>query len=531
LLLPAFAAIALGIWFRFTNLDRKYLWFDEGHSAACVSGRPVQAINAMFDGGIRRLADLQQFLHLRPGEPTSTTITALVNGNPENAPLYFVLLRQWAELVGDSTARLRCLSALFSLLCLPLVFWFCLELFDSYATALTAAAWWSLSPFFVLYSQEARTYALFTLTTILAGVLLARAVRIGSRTEWAWYGLALVAGLYTHMMFALLIIAHAVFIVAYGRIGTTITNRRSLYVRFVATAAIAVASFLPWFYVFLSHARHDELSGFLSQRVGPHKLLFAWFDNIGAVFVDFGLMDFPGARVLAVVVAAMVTIAVGYSLWFLVRSTPRRAWMLLVATSLVPLLLVAISDLLFGYSRSEVARYWLPAYVGMGMSVSYWLSTTLAQYSRSAFAVAAILLVAATVSCWRSSQSTCWWNKGGVVAAHDIVVSEDVRLRNALAEIATDPQPLLVVQYTPLRPFDLLAMSTLVDPRIEWIGVLNPDHLQVPTDRDVVVYRSPQLVEHLRRQGKLLTQFENAGNFVRLAKEVSPLQAVKAISR
>jgi mannosyltransferase len=118
-------------------------------------------------------------------------------------PLYYVLAWLWAKLFGHGEAGLRSLSALFGTLTVPVAWRAAREWFsDAPRAGLVAAALVAFNPFFVWYSQEARSYSLLVLMAMLTLLFL------GRRNYWLW---ALTAGLalLTHYFAAFLIVPEA----------------------------------------------------------------------------------------------------------------------------------------------------------------------------------------------------------------------------------------------------------------------------------------------------------------------------------
>jgi mannosyltransferase len=116
--------------------------------------------------------------------------------DPGNPPLYYSVLHGWL-VFGDSEASLRLLSASIGVLTIPVVYALG-RIIRDHRLGLVSAVLFTISPFQVWYSQEARGYALLTLgaTSAMVGVayLLRHPERSGSvrATGWAW--LAYVSG-------------------------------------------------------------------------------------------------------------------------------------------------------------------------------------------------------------------------------------------------------------------------------------------------------------------------------------------------
>jgi 4-amino-4-deoxy-L-arabinose transferase-like glycosyltransferase len=75
------------------------------------------------------------------------------------SPLYYVILRGWADLAGSSLYALRFFSPLCGTLAVPLIYQVARRLLSREA-ALATMALAVFAPFYLYYSQEARTYSL-----------------------------------------------------------------------------------------------------------------------------------------------------------------------------------------------------------------------------------------------------------------------------------------------------------------------------------------------------------------------------------
>jgi hypothetical protein len=126
------------------------------------------------------------------------------------------------------------------------------ELFDARA-GLIAAALVAVNPYFVWYSQEARSYSLLVLTTAVSLLFLARALRDPSRRNVAlWVGAAVLA-LLTHYFAGFIVVAEAVWLVYATR------TRPAL----VASGAVGLAgvALMP----LALHQRASQTTAFIAQ--------------------------------------------------------------------------------------------------------------------------------------------------------------------------------------------------------------------------------------------------------------------------
>ncbi len=160
-LLLAIALVA-GIWLRFQNVGDKVFWFGETDTVFRIAGFSEKEIYATITAKqIFKPADLLVYQKLRPTTTPLDTIRLCANeADPLNPPLYFILLRLWADLLGSEPAALRLLSVIASIVALPAIYLLSLALFQSRSIAAISVALLAVSPMQILYSQQARSYSM-----------------------------------------------------------------------------------------------------------------------------------------------------------------------------------------------------------------------------------------------------------------------------------------------------------------------------------------------------------------------------------
>ncbi len=174
--------VAFGL--RLYHLDFQSIWWDEGHSIF-VASHPMAEI------------------------PTLPAMDV-------HPPAYFALLRLWSAWAGSSEFALRYLSVIFSLMTVALMWRFgakIIGLLKDTATSknytsplpVLAALMAALSPMYVAYAQEVRSYAMITFLAVVSTLALWKIVFAGSqstphrhRATIALYILSTAACLYTH---------------------------------------------------------------------------------------------------------------------------------------------------------------------------------------------------------------------------------------------------------------------------------------------------------------------------------------------
>jgi uncharacterized membrane protein len=195
---------------RWTGLGRESLWFDEGMTWWLASLPPAEMLRT-------------------------------IRGDVA-APVYFLLLRGWETIFGDSAAAMRAMSALAATLTLVPFGYITYRVLQSRLAI--GAAWLLMAISFmqVQYAQEARYYALMAL---LAMTALACTVPLASRRSWgaiAGFVACVIVGLYTHnMMMFCLVGLNLAWLCWPGE-----RSLRSRLIDLTIANGIVVVLYLPW---------------------------------------------------------------------------------------------------------------------------------------------------------------------------------------------------------------------------------------------------------------------------------------------
>lgn len=399
---------------RLIGLDHLPIWHDEVFSLVRVFGYSTEASDTLFSGRILTPQQMLRFQQPDAAKGWTDTLRALAS-HPEHAPLYYLLGRLAAMLPLDPVTALRGAAAVFGML-LPLAaFWLMRELFGRGPAAWVAAALVAVSPLHLLYAQEARQYALWTLLTLAASAGLLRALRTRRAADWWLYGGLLTLGLYSHVLFALLLPVHA----AYGwLVGTAASGKRLRpsglpFRQWLIAVLVALALFLPWMIVlYLDLDGAAKNTAWMERAIGTQRVLLSWGRHIVRAFFDISPADEPPAWSLWLLLP--LTVAVAYFLSF----APRPQQWLLSLLTLAYLGLVVGPDLLWGGSRSLHVRYGLPAMLGIQLMVAWTIGSLLRRDAgigngaRIGAGCALVLLLAGGVaSQWRIQQAETWWSK------------------------------------------------------------------------------------------------------------------------
>lgn len=400
--------LILGVFFRLVNLEGKFFWVDEAFTAFRVSGyTEAEVVQTWTENPLTTAGELAQYQFPNTERSVAGTVRGLATAEPQLPPLYFVLTRWWVMVFGDSVAVMRSFGAIASIATLPLLALLCRELFPARVTAYVAVCLMALSPFQVIYAQEARPYSLWTLLTVLASWALLRAVRQQRWGDWAIYGMVLTLSFYTFLYTLFMAIAHGIFV---G------WQHRAQLKAFVFSFGGALLAFVPWMVAIALHWRQGlQLASWQRQPLpqGFLALPLAWALHVTRTFLDFdqpygfGIDHlFPyGLVVLAVLVG------VGYALVRCRQTAPPESWRFLLLLLAVPALGVILPDLLTGGQQSTVSRYFVPCWIALILIVGYALAEGLSE--RLGRLALAGLLTLSILSCATSTLASSWWNKEG----------------------------------------------------------------------------------------------------------------------
>ena len=468
--------LVLGIFFRFANLGLKAYWIDESYTSLRISGyTETEFIQQVVDGQVRNIKYLQKYQRLNSEKTVVDTVKGLALEEPQLAPLYFVAARFWVQLFGDSVAVTRSMSAVFSLLALPCMYWLCLELFESSLTAWLAVSLLAVSPFQIVYAQEARPYSLLVLMILLSGAALLRGMRLKTNSSWAIYAATVALGFYSHLLFALVVLGHGIYVV----ISENLRLNKTV-IGYLLAASAGFIALSPWtVFLFINAENIHQKIAWQSLSIPLSKLGGTWVLNITRQFFDVGsYSDLPRLYFLLILpVILMILIIVGASFYVLLSQTERRVWLFVMTLTCVTLAIFLLADLILGGMRSLNTRYMIPCYLGMHIAVAYFLAVkmtspqvTIHLQKLWRLALAALLSIG-IISCCIYLPADSWWNKD-----RSYIHIPIARIINSAS------RPLLITDlwvYNVDKIGNLLGLSYLINSQTNFL-VLPPRIVEIP---------------------------------------------------
>ncbi len=470
------AILTFGILLRFVNLDGKVYWHDEAYTSLRISGyTTAEFVREAFDGKVRDIQALEKYQHPHPDTHFTDAIAALAIDNPQHPPFYYLLAHFWVRGIGYSVAKIRSLSAFLSLLTFPAIYWVCWELSQIEKNALhktiqlskitqtiasnrvgwIAVTLLAISPFHLLYAQEAREYALWIVMILLSSGALLRAMRKTDRDnpawlEWGIYALGLASGFYTFLFTGFVAIGHGIYVFATSKFKLTQTFKS-----YIIASSIAILLFSPWIWVFVAnYSQFQRTSSWTSDaEYSILSLLEFFLFNTSKIFFDssLSLHDFRFKLVELFVFCLLI-----YALWVLYRQYSIRTSLFIFSLVLPTLIGLLGPDLIFGGVRSLSARYLIPTLLGIHLAVAFLLDFSISSFRspqrQLGLAISLTLGIAGVTSCLFVSQAHTSWMK---------VVSE--RLPEVARIINESESPLLLGDDVSINRGNILALSYLLN--------------------------------------------------------------------
>lgn len=287
--------VALAALLRVPGLNDQ-LWYDEIATLVISVRHPVRAILTEFPG---------------------------VNQHP----LFSLLSHASVQLFGEAPWTVRLPAAVFGVAAVWAA-WLAGRAWLGRAEALTAAVLLATSSHHVWFSQNARGYTMLATFTLLSTVYLVRVLRENRTRDAMLYVVCAVAGVYTHLTMAFVLVAHVLTVAAAWALGHADARRPGvprLLVMWGATIALIAVVYAPYV---------PDLLRTFAEKAPPQAAKVATASRASSDLLRGVTEGFGVAGLLVTVAGAIV------GLWML-RTQPLVVW-LLVTPALTTIGLTAI---------------------------------------------------------------------------------------------------------------------------------------------------------------------------------------------
>ena len=515
--------LAIGILFRFFNLDGKVYWHDETYTSLRISGYTITEVKQqIFNNRVIAGESFAQFQGANQQKNLNDTIMTLAKEDSHHPPLYYIIARLWMEIFGNSVTAIRSLSVFISLLVFPCVYWLCRELFNvPLSVPGVAIALMAISPIHLVYAQEAQEYILWLVTILLSSASLLRAMRLESQDKdelgkerqrpdlfaiWSIYAVTLAISFYTFLWSGFVAVAHGIYVMSIAKFQLTATVRT-----YLLASLVGFLAFMPWitivmgdFFQFLISAEKITTQSSL-RPIFPFLLM-----QLSRIFFDIDLsLDNP----LGYLITPLVLTLVGYSIYFLCQTTNSQVWLFIIILIVVPALPLILPDLIAGGIRSSSEPYLIPSYLGIQVAVAYLLATQLynGNVSRRSIwhIIMALVIICGLISYKVSSQAETWWNKGMSYGNPQVaqIINQTTR-------------PLLISDALGDNYGNVFSLSYLLEPKVRFLLVNNQKIPKIPDGfADVFLFNpSDTWRETIEKKYKVKTDIVYSDNYYTVCK-------------
>ncbi|BAZ33672.1 hypothetical protein NIES4074_61860 (plasmid) [Cylindrospermum sp. NIES-4074] len=475
--------VVLGIFFRFAHLGEKVYWYDETATSLAISGHTPAEVKQqiMQYEDVISIATLDKYKHINPERGIADTLRYLVTSDPQHPPFYYVMVRLWAQVFGDSHAAIRSLSAIISLLIFPCVYWLCLELFASPVAAWIGMALMAVSPLEVYFAQEARQYGLWMVTILLSSAALLSAMRRETKVSWVVYTFSLALGLYTHLFTVLVAISHGIYVLANQQF-----RWHKKILNYLISTLVSFLIFLPWIIVLIAHIDTAlNLTSWTSLKIAnPFDLIGIWLSRISRIFFDINLatdshviIDLATESPLSYSLISIITISLmlGFLIVFYTKNNANKISSFISLLGGVFGLSFLLYDLIFGGIRSIHFRYQLPLYLSIQLAVTYVLAYYLVsdkiwQQKLTQLIVSGLIIIGISSDIALFNQNS-WWAK---ISGKNLIEMSQI--------VQGYKQPLLLVHDDIYNILFTLTLSHSLDAKARLLTIHNNQPLSLPQE-------------------------------------------------
>jgi mannosyltransferase len=194
--------------------------------------------------------------------------------------LYYSIVKPWAFVAGTSEWALRFPSVLGAAAACVLLVLLAAKVFDTRVAAVSGVLL-AVNPLVVQWSQQARGYTFLLALSLLAMLLLVRALEEDSRDAWAVYGLAFAAVIVWHPVAGLLLVpAHAVL---------ALQKRERLLPHGLLALVLICALGIPWAAQIAMRSTGDGVAMDWLEAPGAGEAVATLFGVSGAVGLGLAL--------------------------------------------------------------------------------------------------------------------------------------------------------------------------------------------------------------------------------------------------
>ena len=293
-------------------------------------------------------------------------------------PFHYIVLREWAGLVGNSEFTLRLLSALCVVVAVAGAITIGRLLMRRWTVGFAAAILLASTPGMLWLAYEVRAYALAIALYVWATAFLCMLLdprRHNRRWLIVGYALLMLAALYTHYTAIAGFAAHLTILA----IVALAQRSRTLMTTFFAAILLVGIGFAPWLPTLLTRSVADR-SYYVGNAIPPQRAL--------AVMIGFKLLGREDAP------ASANLIVVGYLALMIVGAILSvRRWRAVLTGLMIAVWPVALTAAIVYFRPKLAGRYAWPAWLGFDLLVALFIAA-IARWQRIVSSAALVVIIA-----------------------------------------------------------------------------------------------------------------------------------------
>lgn len=198
------------------------------------------------------------------------SLNELVTTLKVHPPLYFyIILRPWVQIFGDSEFAIRFPSLIFSVLSIIFIFKLAKELFNE-KVGLISAFLLSIWPYSINYAQEARPYAIVWSLGILSFLFFLKFIKDNKIRSLSLYIITITISIYTEYL-------GFIFIILQNILFFSFFNNKKQSKRWLLGQLAIILLYLPWIKNFLFIAILSKIVPFYPKRTNYFGFLIWLF--------------------------------------------------------------------------------------------------------------------------------------------------------------------------------------------------------------------------------------------------------------
>jgi len=408
--------LILGIQLKFLSLEDKYLWYDEVETMMHTSGiSDSDYYSLMPENEIKNIGYYQDLIHVNKHDYSIWAQLTGLFSMPQLTPLHPALLIFWTKLVGDDFLKYRLFNLFILILIFPFLFSLCKTLFKTNIAGWIGISLFCISPFFDIYTKEARYIVLWSLLIIVNLYLFLKIIENNKSVWWYLYVCVSILALYTSLLSCMLFLSQYVYV---------LIRYKELRTKCLKYMLLVGVFYLPWIYSLYIH-RNDvthslqwlnngyELSVFSSlygQLLG-FSHVFASFQNTLWNYVSV----FAGKGAFHLSFDIIISFLINFLILFAIikickdKLTSKNLILLLI---IIPFLFIYVYDFIKNGRVSFIWRYQIISFIGVFLVVVYYLSTLYRNRKTSFLIVYFSLSFIGILSIYTISLNKCWTTYG-----------------------------------------------------------------------------------------------------------------------